>query len=62
MTETRVYNGGLAPLIDAHRACGDLRRLVLAAKTLARSDFTQKLQEDLVPIGRLIAERCKTAR
>jgi len=59
LTETRVYNGGLAPLLDAHRACGDLRRLVLAAKTLKRSDFSKTLQEDLVPIGALIAERCK---
>jgi predicted aminopeptidase len=59
LTETRVYNGGLAPLLDAHRACGDLRRLVRAAKTLTRGDFTKKLQDDLVPIGRLIAERCR---
>ncbi len=62
LTETRVYNGGVAPLIDAHRACGDLRRLVLSARTLTRADFTQKLQEDLVPIGKLIAARCKTLR
>jgi predicted aminopeptidase len=62
LTETRVYNGGVTPLIDAHRACGDLRRLVLAARTLTRADFTQKLQEDLVPIGKRIAERCQTVR
>ncbi|HWO23460.1 MAG TPA: aminopeptidase [Kofleriaceae bacterium] len=62
LTETRVYNGGLAPLIDAHRACGDLRKLVLAGRTLGRSDFEKKLQEDLVPIGRVLAERCKAAR
>jgi predicted aminopeptidase len=60
LTETRVYNGGVTPLIDAHRACGDLRRLVLAGRTLKRADFTSKLQEDLVPIGRLLGERCKT--
>jgi predicted aminopeptidase len=60
LTETRVYNGGVAPLIDAHRTCGDLRRLVLAGRTLKRADFTSKLQEDLVPIGRLLGERCKT--
>jgi predicted aminopeptidase len=59
LTETRVYNGGLAPLLGAHRACGDLRQLVAAGKTLTRADFTQKLQEDLVPIGSLLAERCK---
>jgi predicted aminopeptidase len=62
LTETRVYNGGLAPLIEAHRACGDLRKLVLAGRTLGRGDFEKKLQEDLVPIGRLLAERCKTVR
>lgn len=62
LTETRVYNGGLGPLVDAHRACGDLRKLVLAGRTLGRDDFTKKLQEDLVPIGRLLAERCKAVR
>src|SRR5262249_7927753 len=25
LTETRVYNGGLVPLLEAHRACGDVR-------------------------------------
>lgn len=62
LTETRVYNGGVAPLIDAHRACGDLRKLVLAARTLTRKDFDKTLQEDLVPIGRAIAQRCQTVR
>ena len=62
LTETRVYNGGVTPLIDAHRACGDLRKLVLAARKLTRDDFTKKLQEDLAPIGAKIAERCKTVR
>jgi predicted aminopeptidase len=62
LTETRVYNGGLTPLIDAHRACGDLRKLVLAARTLTRADFGKTLQEDLVPIGKRIAERCLTTR
>lgn len=60
LTETRVYNGGLDPLIDAHRACGDVRRLIQAAKTLTRSDFSKALQEDLTPIGKRIAERCRT--
>ncbi len=59
LTETRVYNGGLAPLIEAHRACGDLRKLVLAGRTLKRGDFQKKLQEDLRPIGKLLGERCK---
>ncbi len=60
LTETRVYNGGVAALVDAHRACGDLRTLVLASKTLVRRDFSKTLQEDLVPIGKLIAARCRS--
>jgi predicted aminopeptidase len=59
LTETRVYNGGVTPLIDAHRACGDLRRLVLAGRTLKRSDFAKPLQDDLTSIGKLLGERCK---
>jgi predicted aminopeptidase len=62
LTETRVYNGGLDPLIEAHRQCGDLRKLVLAGRTLKRSDFQKKLQDDLVPIGKLLAQRCKLIR
>ncbi|TMQ25068.1 MAG: hypothetical protein E6J90_06745 [Deltaproteobacteria bacterium] len=60
LTETRVYNGGLAPIADAHRACGDVRTLVLAGKTLTRADFARTLQDDLAPIGKLLAARCKT--
>ena len=59
LTEVRVYNGGAAALVDAHRACGDLRALVEAGKTLERKDFTKTLQDDLVPIGKLLGERCK---
>ncbi|CAN5922161.1 aminopeptidase [soil metagenome] len=59
LTEARVYNGGAAALIDAHRACGDLRSLVIAGKTLQRSDFTKTLQDDLTPIGKLLGERCR---
>ncbi|MDB4957976.1 MAG: aminopeptidase [Myxococcales bacterium] len=59
LTETRVYNGGAAPILLAHRACGDLRRLVETAKTLKRSDFTSDLQEDLAPIGKLLGQRCR---
>ncbi|MGE0868989.1 MAG: aminopeptidase [Kofleriaceae bacterium] len=59
LTEARVYNGGVAPLIDAHRACGDLRALVIAGLTLTRKDFAKALQEDLVPIGKLLGQRCK---
>lgn len=62
LTETRVYNGGVAPLIVAHRACGDLRRLVLAGRSLTRADFAKTLQEDLVPIGKLLADRCMKVR
>ncbi|HUJ62807.1 MAG TPA: aminopeptidase [Kofleriaceae bacterium] len=58
LNEVRLYNGGSAPLLLAHRACGDLRSLLDAAKTLKRSDFAKPLQEDLTPIGKLLAARC----
>jgi predicted aminopeptidase len=58
LTETRVYNGGLDPIADAHRACGDVRLLVTAGKTLTRADFAKTLQDDLAPIGKLLAQRC----
>jgi predicted aminopeptidase len=61
LTETRVYNGGLAPIAEAHRACGDVRLLVNAGKTLTRADFARTLQDDLTPIGKRLAERCKAA-
>ncbi|HEU0034499.1 MAG TPA: aminopeptidase [Kofleriaceae bacterium] len=59
LTETRVYNGGAAALIDAHRACGDIRKLVLAGRTLTRKDFHKTLQDDLTPIAKLLGERCQ---
>jgi predicted aminopeptidase len=59
LTESRVYNGGADALINAHRACGDIRRFIMAAKTLRRSDFTKSLQEDLTPVSKVIAERCR---
>jgi predicted aminopeptidase len=59
INETRLYNGGAAALLKAHRACGDLKKLVRAATTLRRSDFTKNTQEDLEPIGNLLAERCR---
>jgi predicted aminopeptidase len=62
LTEVRVYNGGITALIDAHRACGDIRRLVLAGRTLKRGDFAKKLQDDLVPIGKLLADRCRALK
>jgi predicted aminopeptidase len=58
LTETRVYNGGMGALVDAHRACGDVGRLVAAGKTLTRKDFAKTLQDDLAPIGKILATRC----
>ncbi len=60
LTEVRVYNGGATALIDAHEACGDLRKLVLAGRTLTRRDFHKTLQDDLTPIGVLLGKRCQT--
>ncbi len=62
LTEARVYNGGANALTDAHRACGDIRSLVLAAKTLKRSDFSKTLQDDLAPLTPILAKKCATAR
>ena len=59
LNEAKLYNGGADALRAAHRACGDLRRLVEAAKTLKREDFKKTLQEDLTPIGQLLAHRCQ---
>ncbi len=58
LTEVRVYSGGAAPLLVAHRKCGDLRTLIDASKTLKRSDFKKKLEDDLTAIGELLAQRC----
>lgn len=58
LTETRVYNGGAAAIIDAHRACGDVGKLIAAGKTLTRADFAKTLQDDLAPISKILAERC----
>lgn len=62
LTEARVYNGGAAALIVAHRACGDLRALVEASQTLTRQDFSKTLQDDLTPLGPLIGKRCAQRR
>jgi len=62
LTEVRVYNGGANALIEAHRAYGDLRSLVLAAKTLERSDFSKTLQEDLTPLTGVLAKKCAAQR
>jgi predicted aminopeptidase len=58
LTETRVYNGGAAAIAEAHRACGDVGRLIRAGKTLTRADFSKTLQDDLTPIGKLLGARC----
>ncbi len=58
LTESKVYNGGVEPILAAHRACGDLQLLVDAGRTLTRKDFAKTLQEDLTPIGPLLAKRC----
>lgn len=62
LTEVRVYNGGAAPLLVAHRVCGDLRSLIDAAKTLKRSDFKKPLEDDLTAIGQLLGQRCQAAK
>ncbi|MGN6108176.1 MAG: aminopeptidase [Kofleriaceae bacterium] len=59
LTETRVYSGGGAALLDAHRACGDLRSLVIAARTLTRADFGKTLQDDLAPVAKILGTRCE---
>jgi predicted aminopeptidase len=58
LTEARLYNGGTAVFIEAHRACGDIHKFIAATKTLRRKDFDKPLQDDLTPIGALIAQRC----
>ncbi len=61
LVELKVYRAGGTTLAEAHRACGDLRHLIAAAKTLVRKDFDKDLQEDLVPVGKKLAQRCKAA-
>lgn len=58
LVELRVYRAGGTTLGEAHRACGDLRNLITAAKSLRRGDFAKDLQEDLAPISKKLAERC----
>jgi predicted aminopeptidase len=58
LTEVRVYNGGAAPLILAHRACGDPALARRGCEDAERSDFQKPLQEDLTGIGQLIGQRC----
>jgi predicted aminopeptidase len=58
LIELRVYRAGGTTLGEAHRACGDLRNLITAARSLRRADFDKDLQEDLRPISKKLAERC----
>jgi predicted aminopeptidase len=62
LTESRVYNGGAAPILEAHRACGDLASLIRAGKTLTRGDFKSALQDDLTPIAKLLGDRCRAQK
>lgn len=62
LTEARVYNGGAAPILEAHRVCGDLASLVAAGRTLRRTDFSKDLQDDLRPITKLLGDRCRAAK
>ena len=61
LIEVQVYQAGAAAHARAHRACGDLRRLIEAARTLRRKDFLKDLQEDLDPIADVLVARCKPA-
>jgi predicted aminopeptidase len=62
LTEAKVYNGGSEAFLAAHRACGDLRSFVEAAKLLKRSDFNGPLQDDLTPIATVITTHCLAAQ
>jgi predicted aminopeptidase len=59
LVELRVYRAAANTLGDAHRACGDLRTLIAAAKSLRRSDFDKDLQDDLQPVTKKLADRCR---
>jgi predicted aminopeptidase len=57
--EGNVYNGGLAPLHDAHAACGDIATFIKAAKQIQRKDFDKDLQDDLIKVAAKITEHCR---
>ena len=59
LIELRVYKAGASALADAHRGCGDLRRMVLAARQLQRRDFGKDLQDDLTPVVPTLIARCQ---
>ncbi|HEY1554144.1 MAG TPA: aminopeptidase [Kofleriaceae bacterium] len=58
LNEAKLYNGGADALRDAHRHCGDIAKLIAAAKHLRREDFTKTLQDDLTPIGARLSSLC----
>ncbi|HPH66398.1 MAG TPA: aminopeptidase [Kofleriaceae bacterium] len=60
LIELRVYKAGASALADAHRGCGDLRRMVMAARQLKRSDFGKDLEDDLSAVVPKLIARCKT--
>ncbi len=57
--EANVYNGGLAPLHDAHAACGDIAAFIAAARTIRREDFDKDLQDDLTRVAAKITSICE---
>jgi predicted aminopeptidase len=62
LTEARVYSGGAAAILQAHRACGDLASLVAAGKALRKDDFKHTLQDDLAPIGKRLGDLCRAQK
>ena len=62
LIELKVYQGGGGAHARAHRACGDLRRLIDAARALRRKNFMKDLQEDMNPIGDAMSAWCQAHR
>ncbi|HTR49625.1 MAG TPA: aminopeptidase [Kofleriaceae bacterium] len=58
LNEAKLYNGGADALRAAHMHCGDIAKLIAAAKHLRREDFTKTLQDDLKPIGVRLSALC----
>jgi len=61
LVELRVYRASGDGFARAHAACGDLTRLMDAAKQLRRRDFAQDLDENLGPVLTKLATRCATS-
>ena len=62
LVELRVYHAGGDGHERAHRACGSVKALVAAAKTLRRNDFSKPLQDNLDSVDETIAQRCVAQR